>query len=364
MSIFDLFKNTVPKDEAYGRGYARAGELLLQTEPGLAYAIGKMIKLTQKIIPFESETQFSAYSNVIISCCEAAARARTITELNADFTQKRLVSRINTYLPSYSKRLDGALIRNRPRGDDGSYARQVRQILMNTVEKVSNSAAEIKLLYALSSNMIEKSEAGYKQAYLATDAAYRDEFFAITDALATGIAAARLLFAEKMSREVKEGSEFLRLLDNLSEKYDDTSIVVEKSFNLYKFFYKKELGDITDKLLYGSAVYSILRRAAVKKGDLSDYDIAVQFQPASADTYYELKGNLERWIGKTAKDHPDEHSQIKAWIAGRIVKTATEPHVMLLGLRDLDEYERIYDETVQYNAAIKQRERYLRGEVD
>ena len=72
----------------------------------------------------------------------------------------------------------------------------------------------------------------------------------------------------------------------------------------------------------------------------------------------------ESWVGKTAKDYPDKDSEIDAWIAGRIARTATEPRVMLLGLRDLDEYVWGYNEAVKFYKAVELKAQYLRGEVE
>ena len=371
MSIFDFLTKTPPTPAPYEKSAAQAaaqlrqgGDFLLQAEPGTAYAIARMIDLTQKILPFESEKQFAAYSDAILYCCAAAARAETIEELNAEFTQEKLALRVSTWLPFYSNKLDAALLRNRPWGDDGSYMRQARRNMLSQIGTMANAAAELKVLYAVSSNMAEKSEAGYLQAYRTSDASYMNEFFAIIDALATGIAAAQLLFAEKAARNVSETSEFYRLIENLSEKSDDLDTVKDKSYDLYSYFYKKELGNITDEMLYACAVHLLLRRMEAKKGGVSDFDTAVQFQPVSVDNYDRMQERLERWVGKTAKDYPDQQSSINGWIAGRIVKSAAEPHVMLQALRDLHEYRRIYDETVKFNKAIELKARYLRGEVD
>ena len=337
--------------------------LLQQMHPGTAYAVAKMIELTQKMVGIPSSNDFAAYSDLIISCCESAAKATSIEQLNVCFTQNRLEAKANTYLSAYVKRLDGTLIRNRPRGDTGSYFRQVKKILFSKLGEISNYLAEAKAAYSVTANR-SVCEAKFKEVYRALDPIYRDEMYVIVDTLGTGIAIAQFLFVERMVRNLDEKSEFYQLLGNLYEKDSNPNFIKNKSYDLYKFFYKKELGNITDETLYSLAVALIAFGIGEKKGDTSKFFDAVQFKLTPVYTKSEMETDLERWIGKTAKDYPDEQKEINAWIAGRIVRSSSDPHIALAGLRDLQEYTRIYNETVKFNKAIEQRARYLRGEVD
>lgn len=185
---------------------------------------------------------------------------------------------------------------------------------------------------------------------------YQLVFDYLVDVLTTCICITKLVFINKKAKRVKEDNEFFVILSNMSKEINDIELIAKKTKPLYQEFYKEELGNIGNDILYRYFVKLLVMRINEKEEKI------LCKTEEKCDNIEKLDKLMERWISDFAKNN--KNVDIHPYILNQIKSTINPNNLNLFieAINQMYKYIGLYNYNVNHSEKINMRERYINGD--
>jgi len=309
--------------------------------------------------PFIRNIKKPDISEVLLKFCNDSYYADDIEQLEELFDKSyykwkiiRYFNRLNVYI---KRGIGDSLPRKTALFKAGSTKRNI----INKICETMNSFESVKFISALSGNNENTgAKKNYKLDHLSEN--YKDAMIYLVDFLLTCTCIAKMLFVERMIKNMDKNSEFNRIITNMAHSIDDHNLIINKSRPIYKQYYQSELGYISgDDLLYGMAITIMVNN--VKKDDSRVGDVLkINYNQKLP---WDFKQKMAAWLDELSID--DAIEDIGTLILQKIIFSISDNFEMLIyALRELTYWENYYSQRVAYHNKERDRERYLKGDFE
>jgi len=294
---------------------------------------------------------------ILLKFCRDTYAATDINQLESMFNKsyyKRKVRKYFTKLTVFVKRGIGDSL---PRRLAFRKARSTKNKIINKICETINTYESVKYISALSGNdETSGSKRNYKLDHLSEN--YKDALIYLVDLLLTCTLISKMLFLERMIKNMDENSEFNKIITNMAQSIDNHNLIINKSRPIYKQYYKSELGNINgDDFLYGMAIIIMVNR--VKKNATENKDTDKNTEEFKSTS--EFKQKMHDWLDNLAKE--DSVDDIGTLILQKITLSIKDNYGLLTNaLQELTNLEEFYGQRVNYYKKEKDKERYLKGD--
>lgn len=186
-------------------------------------------------------------------------------------------------------------------------------------------------------------------------------FYYVIDTLATCTCISKIMFVQKRTMKLSENDEFYKIIFNMSKEINDIDTVVNKSKPIYDEFYKSSLGFIDDKLLYRIAIINLINR--FKDTELQSSEVVGKnAENKRFKNISDFDNYIKDRISVLSKEN--KNLDIKNYILLVIINTIEYDNFDLLinALGLVDNYSKLYFDTVEHNNKEFDKERYLIGD--
>ena len=296
---------------------------------------------------------------LLLKFCQDTYFATDIEQLNKLFSKSYYKWKIFRYLGKINVFITRGLSDTLPRRHAMRKARIEKNKYINRIDETIGIFESVKYTSALSGNdEISDSKKNYKLDHLSEN--YRDALIYLVDVLLTCTCISKMLFLERMIKHMDENSEFMKIIENMTQSIDDHNLIINKSRPIYKQYYQHELGYIGgDDLLYGMAITIMVNR--LKKTDTINTEM-LQINSEFNDTR-EFTQDMLKWLDGLSED--DEIDDIGTLILQKITLSITGNYNLLItSLGELTDWENYYNQRVSYYKKARDRDRYLKGDFD
>jgi len=289
--------------------------------------------------------------------CKDSYFATDIEQLNKLFTKAYYKKKIKKYLGRVTVFVKRGIGDSLPRRVAFRKARVTKNIFIDKICETLNTFESVKYISSLSGNEeISDSKRNYKLDHLSDN--YKDALIYLVDLLLTCTCISKMLFVERMIKNIKEDSEFNKIISNMAQSIGNHNLIISKTRPLYKQYYQRELGNLSgDDFLYGMAITIMVNRA--KKADVKNTEI-LQINTGYI-TINELKQDVKKWLDSLAKDNAI--SDIGTLILQKISLSIKDNYSLLISaLQELTNWEGYYSQRVSFYKKERAKERYLKGD--
>jgi len=296
---------------------------------------------------------------ILLKFCQDSYFATDIEQLNDLFSKSYYKWKITRYLGRLTTFIKRGIGDSLPKRIAFRKARITKNRFINKICETINTFESVKYISALSGNEeISDSKRNYKLDHLSEN--YKDALIYLVDLLLTCTCIAKMLFVERMIKNMDENSEFSKIITNMAQSIDNHNLIISKSRPIYKQYYQAELGYINgDDLLYGMAITIMVNR--VKKVAIKNTDI-LQINTDLKNTR-DFKQSMQKWLDELAK--VDAVGDIGTLILQKITLSISGNYGLLTNaLQDLTTWENYYSQRVAYYKKERDKERYLKGDFE
>jgi len=294
---------------------------------------------------------------ILLKFCQDTYYATDMEQLNELFNKSYYRWKIRRYLGKVTVFVKRGIGDSLPRRTALSKARVTKNRFVNRICETISTFESVKYISALSGNEeISDSKRNYKLDHLSEN--YKDALIYLVDLLLTCTCISKMLFVERMIRNMDVNSEFNKIITNMAKEIDNHNLIISKSRPIYKQYYQSELGYINgDDLLYGMAITIMVNRA--KKVDIKNTEI-LQVNTGSSNTR-EFKQEMLKWLDGLSKD--DAVDDIGTLILQKINLSIRDNYGLLTNaLQELTNWENYYKQRVAFYKKERDKERYLKGD--
>ena len=294
---------------------------------------------------------------VLLKFCQETYLATDIEQINELFSKKYYKWKIFKYLSKITVFVKRGIGDSLPRSTAFRKARVTKNRFINKICETINTFESVKYISALSANEeISDSKRNYKLDHLSEN--YKDALIYLVDLLLTCTCISKMLFVERMIRQMDQNSEFSKIITNMANSIDNHNMIINKSRPIYKQYYQAELGYISgDDFLYGMAITIMVNR--VRKVAIKNTGILKINQ--NLRNTKDFAQDMLKWLDWLAK--ADKVEDIGTLILHRITLSIRSNYDMLINaLQELTNWENYYKKGVSYYKKEKDKERYLIGD--
>jgi len=296
---------------------------------------------------------------MLLKFCQEAYFATDIDELNKLYNKSYYKKKIRIYLRRVTVFVKRGIGDSLPKRAAMRKARITKNRFIDKICETINTFEHVKYISALSGNEeISDSKRNYKLDHLSEN--YKDALIYLVDILLTCTCISKMLFVERMIKNMDENSEFSKIITNMAKSIENHNLIINKSRPIYKQYYQSELGYLNgDDLLYGLAITIMVNR--VKKVELKDTDILqIRKDYLSSLEYTE---EMLTWLDTLAKE--DSIEDIGTLILQKTTLSVEDDYELLIEtLQELTSWESYYNQRVLYYKKEQDRERYLKGDFE
>jgi len=296
---------------------------------------------------------------ILLKFCQESFFATDMEQLNSLFRKSYYKWKIFRYLRRITVFIKRGIGDSLPLRVAFRKARSTKNVFINKICETINTYESVKYISALSGNEeASDSKRNYKLDHLNEN--YKDALIYLVDILLTCTCISKMLFVERMVRNIDENSEFNKIITNMAKSIDNHNLIISKSRPIYKQYYQSELGYISgDDLLYGMAITIMVNRArkvAVKNTDILKIN-------RNINNSQEFTQDMLKWLDRLAKD--DRIADIGTLILHKITLSIRNNYSMLTNaLQELTSWENYYKKGVAYYKKERDKERYLIGDIE
>jgi len=296
---------------------------------------------------------------ILLKFCQDTYFATDIEQLNKLFSKSYYKWKILRYLGRITVFIKRGIGDSLPRRVAFRKARITKNRFINKICETINTFESVKYISALSGNEeISDSKRNYKLDHLSEN--YKDALIYLVDLLLTCTCISKMLFVERMIKNINENSEFNKIITNMARSIDDHNLIISKSRPIYKQYYQSELGYINgDDFLYGLAITIMVNR--VKKVEIKNREI-LKINTQQQNTR-DFKQSMLIWLDELSRD--DNVDDIGTLILQKITLSVKNNFGLLINaLQELTNWENYYSQRVLYYEKARDRERYLKGDFE
>ena len=296
---------------------------------------------------------------LLLKFCQDSYFATDIEQLNKLFNKTYYKWKIFRYLGKVTVFIKRGISDTLPRKNAMRKARVEINRFVSKINETIETFESVKYISALSGNEeISDSRKNYKFDHLSEN--YRDAVIYLVDVLLTCTCVSKMLFIERMIKQMDKNSEFKKIIENMTQSIDDHNIIINKSRPIYNQYYQHELGYISgDDLLYGMAITIMVNR--MKKTNKINTEI-LQINSDYNDTR-EFTQDMLKWLDGLSED--DDIDDIGTLILQKVNLSITGNYNLLItSLGELTDWENYYNQRVSYYKKARDRDRYLKGDFD
>ena len=312
---------------------------------------------TKSDSPFIKKLAKTDIRVILHKFCKDSYFATDIEQLNKLFNETYYKQKIRRYLRNVTVFVKRGIGDSLPRRSAFRKARITKNRFINKICETINTFESVKFISALSGNdEISDSKRNYKLDHLSEN--YKDALIYLVDLLLTCTCIAKMLFVERRIKNIKEDSEFNKIITNMAKSISNHNMIINKIRPVYKQYYQAELGNISgDDFLYGMAITIMVNRAT--KTDIKNTEILQIY--SGYETATELKQDINKWLDGLAK--VNETDDIGTLILQKITLSIQDNYVMLINaLQELTNWENYYNQRVSYYKKERAKDRYLVGD--
>jgi len=309
--------------------------------------------------PYISSMKKADVGVVLQNFCADTYSMEDIEDLKKLFSKSYYRSKVDKYMRKTKSYVRKGIGDTLPKRSPPGSAKKISKTYIDKICETVNNFEMVKYISALSGNdEMSDSKRNYKLDHLSDH--YKDALIYLLDVLLTCTCISKMLFVERMVRNMDENSEFYRIIRNMQLSFDDHNLIISKSRPIYKQYYQAELGYINgDDLLYGMAITIMVNKLTRK--DIADVEILSP--DAEALNFHDFNASMNRWLDSLAVD--DETADIGAMILQRVTLSIKDNYSLLINtLAQLTSWELYYESRVAYHIKERDRERYLKGNFD
>jgi len=314
---------------------------------------------TKAASPFIRELKKPDIRLILLKFCQDTYFATDIEQLNSLFNKSYYKWKITRYLGKITVFVKRGIGDSLPRRTAFRKARITKNRFINKICETINTFESVKYISALSGNEeISDSKRNYKLDHLSEN--YKDALIYLVDLLLTCTCISKMLFVERMIRNMDPNSEFNKIITNMAHSIDNHNLIISKSRPIYKQYYQSELGYINgDDLLYGMAITIMVNRA--KKVDIKNTEVL--HVNHNVGNTREFKQDMLKWLDALSRE--DSVEDIGTLILQRITLSINDNYGLLTNaLQELTNWENYYNQRVAFYKKEKDRERYLKGDFE
>jgi len=324
-------------------------------------ALGIMLSDTKSkaASPYIKKMKKTDIHVILLSFCRDSYFANDIEQLISLFNKSYYKKKIKKHLRKVTVFVKRGIGDSLPKKLAIRQARITKNRFIDKICETLNTFESVKYISALSGNeAISDSKRNYKLDHLSEN--YKDALIYLVDLLLTCTCIAKILFVERMIKNMDENSEFKKIITNMSKSIDDHNLIINKSRPIYKQYYQDELGYLNgDDLLYGMAIIIMVNRA--KKVKAKEIGI-LQINKNQQDSLVFIE-EMQKWLDALAKE--DKIDDIGTLILQKITLSIENDYELLIdALQELTIWESYYERRVLYYKKERDRERYLKGDFE
>ena len=309
--------------------------------------------------PFITSMKKADIEAVLLSFCKDTYSFTNIEQLNELFSKDYYKRKVRIYLSHTVSHVKKSIRATLPKRQSGKKARKICNTYVEKICESLNTFESVKYIMALSGNdEISDSKRNYKLDHLGEY--YRDALIYLVDVLLTCTCISKMLFVERMIRNIDENSEFYRIIKNMTQSTDNHNLIISKSRPIYKQYYKGELGSLNgDDLLYGMAITIMINKITKKEKDISEKQ-RLDSEISNLNDFIE---SINMWLDSLAVENNIE--DIGTLILQKITCTIHGDYTLLVkALAQLTSFELYYRKQVIYYVKERAKERYLKGDFN
>lgn len=185
---------------------------------------------------------------------------------------------------------------------------------------------------------------------------YQLVFDYLVDVLTTCICITKLVFIDKEAKNIKKDNEFFVIISNMSKEINDIEIIIQKTKPLYQEFYKEDLGNIKNDILYRYFVKLLVMKINEKEEKI------LCKTKEKCNNIEEFDKLMEEWISDFAENN--KSIDIYPYILNQIKYTINPNNFKLFieATNQIYKYVGLYNYNVNYREKVNMRERYLQGD--
>jgi len=289
--------------------------------------------------------------------CKDTYFAVDIEQLNKLFNKTYYKKKIRKYLGKVEVFVKRGIGDSLPGRVAFRKARVTKNRFINKICETISTFESVKYISALSGNEeISDSKRNYKLDHLSEN--YKDALIYLVDLLLTCTCISKMLFLERMIKNIKEDSEFNKIIMQMAQSISNHNLIINKIRPIYKQYYQAELGYISgDDFLYGMAITIMVNRArkvAIKNTHILQINNEYK-------TTNEVKNDMKKWLDSLAKDNAID--DIGTLILHRITMSIPDNYGLLINaLQELTNWENYYSQRVSFYKKERAKDRYLVGD--
>jgi len=295
---------------------------------------------------------------VLMRFCQDTYHATDIEQLNRLFSKSYYKRKVKQYLGKVTVFVKRGIGDSLPRRVSFYRARSTKNTFIDRICETIGTFEAVKYISALSGNEeISDTKRNYKLDHLSDN--YKDALIYLVDLLLTCTCISKMLFVERVVKNMDESSEFKKIITNMAQSINNHNIIINKSRPIYKQYYQSELGYINgDDLLYGMAIIIIVN--SVRKASATS-SAAVSERSNDYRNQQDFRQSMLMWLDGLAKENSTD--DVGMLILQRISSSIKGNYGLLINsLQELTSLESYYEGRVAYYEKEKDKERYLKGD--
>ena len=230
---------------------------------------------------------------------------------------------------------------------------------MNVLFNTMDTLVDLKFIDALGKS--NNSDMYDKVGLRHFDDSYKKEITYLIDILVTFVCIIKIMFLESKIELLDKDNEFYKIVKNISKEINDIDVIVDKVKPIYNEFYRNELGNINNEVLF------MLTLLIIDNNDLvfsEKDDKILNITDTLWVNYEDIIYNMNDWIKYIAYNYRSIDPGLYVTIKINKNVSMDDFNVYLKVLSNYQNYIDEYYRLVDLNNKTSDKERYLKGDFE
>lgn len=230
---------------------------------------------------------------------------------------------------------------------------------MNVLFNTMDTLVDLKFIDALGKS--NNSDMYDKVGLRHFDDSYKKEITYLIDILVTFVCIIKIMFLESKIKLLDKDNEFYKIVKNISKEINDIDVIVDKVKPIYNEFYRNELGNINNEVLF------MLTLLIIDNNDLvfsEKDDKILNITDTLWVNYEDIIYNMNDWIKYIAYNYRSIDPGLYVTIKINKNVSMDDFNVYLKVLSNYQNYIDEYYRLVDLNNKTSDKERYLKGNFE
>lgn len=230
---------------------------------------------------------------------------------------------------------------------------------MNVLFNTMDTLVDLKFIDALGKS--NNSDMYDKVGLRHFNDSYKKEITYLIDILVTFVCIIKIMFLESKIELLDKDNEFYKIVKNISKEINDIDVIVDKVKPIYNEFYRNELGNINNEVLF------MLTLLIIDNNDLvfsEKDDKILNITDTLWVNYEDIVYNMNDWIKYIAYNYRSIDPGLYVTIKINKNVSMDDFNVYLKVLSNYQNYIDEYYRLVDLNNKTSDKERYLKGDFE